>query len=155
MKSLKEILKSKARLLSNQQGFTLTELLIVIALIALIGTFVTGNVINKYTKSKVDATKIQMKGLGTILDDFRRECGFYPLTDQGLDALVAKPTNGRECKGYSPEGYIKNGKVPKDGFGNEFMYESDGNKFVIKSLGNDNKEGGEGFDKDILSSELD
>lgn len=137
----------------DEQGFTLTELLIVIALIALIGTFVTSNVISKYNRSKVDATKIQMKQLGTILDDFRRECGFYPLTDQGLDALVSKPA-GRECKNYSPDGYIKGNKVPKDGFGNDFQYESDGNKYVIKSLGNDGKEGGEGFDKDMLSTEI-
>jgi len=148
----------KARLAAevarNEEGFTLTELLIVIALIALIGTFVTSNVISKYNRSKVDATKIQMKQLGTILDDFRRECGFYPTTDQGLDALVQKPTNGRECKNYSPDGYIKGGKVPKDGFGNDFAYESDGNKYVIKSLGNDGKEGGEGVDKDLLSNEI-
>lgn len=137
-----------------QAGFTLIELLIVISIIALIGGFVTTNLISKYNQAKVNATKIQMKQLGVILDDFRRECGFYPSTEQGLDALVRKPVGGRECKNYDPEGYIKNGKIPKDGFGNEFSYESDANKYVMKSLGNDGAEGGEGVDKDILSTEL-
>ena len=138
----------------GEKGFTLTEMLIVIALIAMVGTFVTVNVMSKYNKSKIDATKIQMKQLGVILDDFRRDCGFYPTAEQGLDALVKKP-GGRECKNYDPEGYIKGGKVPKDGFGFDFGYTSDGNKFQIKSLGNDGKEGGEGIDKDITSDELD
>ena len=138
----------------GQDGFTLTELLIVIALIAMIGTFVTGNIISKYQQSKVDATKIQIKSIGTILDDFKRECGFYPTQDQGLEALIAKPTTGRECKNYSPDGYIKGNKIPKDGFNNDFVYESDGNKYLLKSLGNDGKEGGEGYDKDILSTDL-
>jgi general secretion pathway protein G len=147
-------MENKRRFMRAEAGFTLTEMLIVIALIALVGTFVTTNVMSRFNRAKVDSTKIQMKNLGVILDDFRRECGFYPLTDQGLDALVKKPA-GRECKNYDPEGYVKGGKVPKDGFGNDFGYESDGNKYVLKSLGNDNREGGEELDKDILSNEID
>ncbi len=143
------------RLARSEAGFTLTEMLIVIALIALVGTFVTTNVISRYQRSKVDATKIQIKQLGVILDDFRRECGFYPTTDQGLDALVKKPTAGRDCKNYDPEGYIKGGKLPNDGFGQPFAYEGDGNRYILKSLGNDSAEGGEGIDADISSNDVD
>jgi general secretion pathway protein G len=145
------------RTASSQAGFTLTEMLIVIALIALVGTFAVGQVMNRFNESKVKATKIQMKGLGTILDDFRRECGFYPLTDQTLEALITKPTGGRECKNYAPEGYIggNSKRVPKDGFDNDFIYTSDGNKYELKSLGNDGQEGGAGIDKDINSNEID
>ena len=100
--------------LKNQSGFTLTEMLIVVAIIALISTFVVGNVMGKYSKAKVDTTKIQIKNLGVILDDFRRECGFYPTNDQGLEALLHKPSSGRECKNYDPEGYIKGKSIPKD-----------------------------------------
>ena len=152
---LKRLNTQTRQTLANDHGFTLTEMLIVIALIALVGTFVTTNVISKFQTSKVNATKIQIKQLGVILDDFKRECGFYPTSEQGLDALVKKPTGGRECKNYDPEGYIKGGKIPKDGFGYDFVYNSDGQKYELKSLGNDNAEGGEGVDADITNNNID
>lgn len=137
---------------SDESGFSLIEMLIVMALMALVGTFVATNVMQKYDEAKVSATKIQMQQLGVILDDFRRVCGFYPSTEQGLDALL-KPPAGRECKNYLPEGFIKN-KVPEDGWARPFEYLSpDGNKYVLKSLGRDGKAGGDGFDKDISSDD--
>jgi len=143
-----------ARHADDAAGFSLIEMLIVIALMALVGTFVVGNVMRKYDQAKVDAARIQIRQLGTILDDFRRVCGFYPSTEQGLEALIKPPVGGRECKNYDPEGFIKDKKVPTDPWGNLFVYESDGNKYVIKSLGSDQKPGGEGFDKDISSDDL-
>ena len=136
----------------SQSGFSLIEMLIVIALMALVGTFVATNVIRKFDKAKVDATKIQIKQLGVILDDFRRVCGFYPTTEQGLDALIKAPA-GRECKNYDPEGFIKEKKVPKDAWNNDFIYESDGNKYTLKSLGRDNKAGGDDLDADLSSDD--
>jgi general secretion pathway protein G len=136
----------------SRAGFSLMEMMIVIALIALVGTFVSTKVIRSYEESKYNATKIQMRQLGVILDNFYRVCGFYPTQDQGLDALAVKP-QGRECKNYDPEGFIK--KVPKDAWEEPFIYISDGTKYEIKSLGRDKKDGGEGFDKDISSNELD
>ena len=140
-------------LIRSEAGFSLIEMLIVIALMALVGTFVLTNVMKRFDESKVSATKIQMKQLGTILDDFRRVCGFYPTTDQGLDALAKAPTTGRECKNYDPEGFIK--KIPKDAWDSDFIYTSDGNKYKMISLGSDKVEGGEGFNKDLNSDELD
>ncbi len=67
----------KAHKISNH-GFTLTEMLIVIAIIGVVMTLVASNVSSKFARAKVDATKIQIKQLGVILDDFKRECGFYP-----------------------------------------------------------------------------
>lgn len=142
-----------ARLASNQQGFTLTEMLVVIALIAVVGAFVGQNVISKFGRAKVDATRIQMRQLMTTLDTFKLQCGFYPLTDQGLEALVKKPQGGRECKDYDPAGYIAGGKVPKDSWNTDFQYFSDGNTYEIKSLGADIKEGGDGNDKDLSSND--
>jgi general secretion pathway protein G len=152
LRSLKALADETRR---DERGFTLTEMLIVIALIALIGTFVAGNVIDKFSRAKVDSTKVQMRNLSTVLDQFKLDCGFYPLSDQGLDALLKKPA-GRECKNYDPNGYLKSGsKVPRDSWSNDFGYQSDGNKFVITSFGSDGKEGGEGNDKDIASDQLD
>jgi general secretion pathway protein G len=146
----KKLIRTTAEL--GQKGFTLMEMLIVIALIGLMGSFVAVKVMDRFDKAKVDSTKIQMKQLGVILEDFRRVCGFYPTTEQGLDALVKKP-EGRPCPNYEPEGFVK--KVPKDSWDRDFTYSSDGNKYQIKSLGRDGAEGGEGYDKDITSDELD
>lgn len=150
LKSFKKIMRQGAEL--GQAGFTLMEMLIVIALIGLMGSFVAVKVMDRFDKAKVDSTKIQMKQLGVILEDFRRVCGFYPTTDQGLDALVKKP-DGRPCPNYEPEGFVK--KVPNDAWDRPFSYMSDGNKYQVKSLGRDGQEGGEGYDKDITSDELD
>lgn len=139
---------------NEERGFTLIEMLIVMAVIALIGTTVTLNVMGKFERAKADQTRIQMRQLGVILDDFRRECGFYPTTDQGLEALIRKP-DGRECKNYDPEGYIKQGKVPTDGWDTQFVYLSEGRSYELISLGADNAEGGEGLDADISSKEID
>lgn len=138
-------------LLKQEEGMTLIEILIVIALIAMVGSFVGVKVLRQYDNAKVDATKIQMRNLGPVLDMFKRDCGFYPLTDQGLDALSKKP-QGRECKNYDPEGYTK--KVPKDGWDRDFMYTSDGNTYSLKSLGQDGAEGGTDVNKDISSEEI-
>lgn len=143
------------RLLPKQtaeSGFSLIEMLIVIALMAMVGTFVATNLFRRYDEAKVNATKVQIRQLGVILDDFRRVCGFYPLTGDGLQALITKPSS-RECKNYDPEGFIKDKHVPKDAWDNDFFYESDGSKYIMRSFGADKKEGGDGFDKDINSDD--
>lgn len=131
-------------------GFTLMELLIVIAIIGSLGTLVGLNFMRKYDQSRVDTTKVQIRQLGVMLDDYRRMCNHYPTSDEGLDALVHPPAT---CKNADPEGLIRDKRVPKDAWSNDFQYSSDGNKYIIKSLGADGKEGGEGFDKDISSDD--
>ncbi len=145
-------LDSGKTLLRDERGFTLTEMLIVVAIIAMIGTFAVGKIMSQYNRAKVDSTKIQIRNLATLLDNYRLDCNYYPNTDQGLEALVTKPTGGRECKNYNPEGYAK--KVPNDGWGNAFLYESDGTKFVIKSLGQDGQPDGAENNADISSDTI-
>jgi general secretion pathway protein G len=156
--NLKKILQTKPMSFSealksnSQKGFTLIELMIVIAILGLLAALVGTNVMSKLEEAKASTTRNQIRQLGVVLDDFRRVCGFYPSTDQGLDALVHAP-QGRECKNYDPEGFIKGGHVPKDGWDRDFLYESDGNKYVIKSLGADGQPGGTGRDADISSDD--
>ena len=144
--------EKKLNIHQNEKGFTLIEMMIVLAIIAMVMGFLGPKIIRRFDESKVSATKIQIKQLSVILDDFRRVCGFYPSTEQGLDALVTAPA-GRTCKNYDPEGFVK--RIPKDAWNFDFVYTSDSSKFEIKSLGADGKEGGEGFDKDISSNDID
>lgn len=148
------MLKDIKKVVLSQQGMSLIEILIALTLLALAGTFVGGKVFDQLQEGKVQSARIQIKSLSERLKEFRRDCNFLPTTDQGLDALINKPTGGRECKRYAPSGYIEGGKVPLDPWDHEFIYESDGKTFTITSLGADNAEGGEGADADINSKDL-
>lgn len=140
--------------LLNQQGMSLIEILIALTLLGIAGTFVAGRVFENLQEGQIKSAKIQIKSLGDRLTEFRRDCNFLPTTDQGLDALIEKPTGGRDCKRYAPGGYIKDGKIPLDPWDAEFIYESDGRNYEIKSYGADNAEGGEGADADISSKDI-
>ena len=138
---------SKLAKLGADQGFTLIEMVIVITIIGLIAGLVGTNVMKRYQEAQIKSTQIQMKTLGTVLDDFKRVCGFYPTTDMGLDALVHKPA-GRDCKNYDPDGFIK--KVPNDAWDHPFGYFSDGDKYQLKSLGKNGTEGEGNINSDDL-----
>ena len=139
-------------IVKNQKGLSLVEILIALTLLALAGTFVVSNVFDSLREGEINSAKIQIQKLEEILTDYRRKCGRYPTTDQGLDALVSNP--GEACKRYPPNGFIKDGKIPMDPWDNEFGYESDGRKYVIISYGPDGLEGGEEYDADISSEDL-
>ena len=133
----------------KEAGFTLIEMMIVVAIIALIGSIVGVQVIKRFDEARVNTTKNQIRSLSMVLDDFRRVCGRYPTTEQGLDALIKKE-NAPDCKNWDE--FIK--KLPQDAWNRDFTYTSDGNNTEIKSLGADGKEGGTQSDQDISSKDL-
>src|SRR3990167_1826175 len=110
--------------LRGAKGMTLIEIMVVVAIIGGILAVVAVNVLDYFDESKVETTKIQMKNIESALDQFKRRNGFYPTTEQGLAALVEKPSVGKIPENYPKEGYLK--KVPKDSWGNEFIYSSPG-----------------------------
>lgn len=141
----------------GQAGMTLIEIMVVITIIGLIATVVTVNVLDRLTEANIATTKTQIKSLESGLDEYRRSNGRYPTTEQGLKALVEKPTVGKIPNNYPKNGYLKGGKIPKDSFGNDFIYYSPGiygHEYEIISLGNDGQEGGEDEDSDIKSWEI-
>ena len=151
MKTICQRTTRNARL-SRKQGFTLIEILIVITLLGFIATFAITNIMGKYSEGQQKGTVIIMRQIQTALDDYYRSCNHYPTTGQGgLEALLAKPTVAPDCRNYSPDGYLKDKKLPKDGWDRDFIYiNEDGSKnYSLKSLGADGKEGGDGFDKDL------
>jgi general secretion pathway protein G len=139
----------------SQKGMTLIEIMVVVAIIGSIAALVTVNVLDYLDESKVDTTKIEIKNVEGALEQFKRKHGFYPTTEQGLQALVEKPTAGRVPDNYPKGGYLK--KVPKDAWGNDFTYYSPGvagHEYEIISLGRDGQEGGEDYDSDIKNYEI-
>jgi general secretion pathway protein G len=140
---------------NTQSGFSLIEIMIVITLLGLIGTFAVTNYMARQQEGNRKGAKILMQTLRGTLDDYFRICSAYPTNAQGgLEALAKGPADG-SCKEYTPaNASIK--KVPKDPWGMDFFYLSDdGRKYVLKSFGADKREGGEGNDKDISTEDAD
>ncbi|MBI3558623.1 MAG: type II secretion system major pseudopilin GspG [Deltaproteobacteria bacterium] len=126
---------------SSERGFTLIEIMIVLTLLGLIGTFAVTNYMKSQREGYIRSTKILMQQLKTALDDYYRTCNSYPNTGQGMAALISKPGDST-CKDYDPNGYIQGKKVPQDPWGHDFIYIcDDGKHLTLKSLGPDGKEG--------------
>ncbi|MDQ7089313.1 MAG: type II secretion system major pseudopilin GspG [Methylococcales bacterium] len=138
--------------LKTQQGFTLLELLVVLSIIALLAGVVVPKSIEYLDDSKIKTARLQVEELSAALDMYKLDVGSYPKTDQGLLALVEKPSNGKRWNGP----YVrKNKKIPNDPWEQDYTYVSPGEhgKFDLFSLGADGQEGGEGTDQDITSWE--
>ncbi len=135
--------------INSNKGMSLIEILIALTLISLMGTFIAGKVFDSLHEGRVKSAMIQMKAFESQLKEFRRKCFFYPSTEQGLDALLNKPSGGRECKNYPSNGFVDADEIPLDPWENEYVYIFDGQKVNIISYGADNIEGGEDKDADI------
>jgi general secretion pathway protein G len=142
------------RRLRREDGFTLLELMIVITIIGILSLIVVPRFMDIPQKTRVEAAKQQIAAFGLALDRYNLDNGMYPTTEQGLQALVQKPTTEPMPMNFNEGGYLKKKDVPKDPWGREYMYRSpgeQGNEYEIMSYGSDGKEGGEGTSADIRS----
>ncbi len=125
------------------------ELLVVLAILALIATVAVPMYLNHLTKSQIRTADIQIDRLGAILDAYLLDVGRYPTQEEGLEALVSAPPGVDRWSGP----YLKNKEALTDPWGNAYVYRSPGRhgKYDLYSLGADGAEGGEDEDKDITS----
>lgn len=143
----------KKRRRKNRYGFTMIELMAMLIIIGLLATLVVTKVATKIDQARVTTTKANLKVLHSAVTQFRMDTGRLPTEEEGLMALIEQPS---DVVRYEPDGYLETTEIPKDGWGNEFIYElspETGKSFVIKSLGADGKEGGEGNDADLYSTD--
>ena len=141
-------------LASRQRGFTLIEIMVVVVIIGILIGLVAPNILGRVDESRVTAARTDIASLESALEMYRLDNKHYPTTDQGLSALVAKPSGSPEPRKWNPQGYLKKGKVPKDPWGNDYLYVSPGSNrqaFEIYSLGADGREGGDSYDADIFN----
>jgi general secretion pathway protein G len=139
------------RLLAERGGFTLIEIMVVIIILGLLATLVIPNITGYTEKAKREKARADIASLEGALELFKADSGFYPSTEQGLDALVYKPTTGRVPAKWMEGGYFKKG-IPLDPWGNRYVYFAPGRRgegYEIISLGSDGQES----DDDISSSE--
>ena len=139
--------------LSKNKGFTLLEIIIVVTILGILVAVVLPKIVGRTDDARVTETKVQLKNIETALKLFKVDNGFYPATEQGLDALVIIPTTGKIPAKYRDGGYLEQKKVPTDAWNNQYVYTSPGlhGDYDIISFGADGKEGGEGYDADIES----
>ncbi|HEX5804282.1 MAG TPA: type II secretion system major pseudopilin GspG [Azospira sp.] len=129
-------------------GFTLLELLVVVAIIGLLAGYVGPKYFGQIGKAEVKAARAQIDALDKALDAYRLDLGRYPSSEQGLAALVVAP--GGAGKWAGP--YLKKG-VPLDPWGRPYVYKSPGEHgdFDLLSLGRDGTPGGSGEDADVTN----
>ncbi|KGD65858.1 general secretion pathway protein GspG [Alcanivorax nanhaiticus] len=141
MDNMKTLKRQKA-----VSGFTLLEIMVVVAIIGLLAAVIVPNVIGQGEAAKVDLTKANMGKIVQQLDLYKFNNGSYPTTEEGLNGLVERPASARK---WPDGGYLP--KVPQDPWNNDYIYLSPGvdGPFDLLSLGADGAEGGEGNDADI------
>ena len=137
----------------RRSGFTLVEILVVVVILGLLATLVIPRVVGRGEEAKRTATLVQIRAIEQALDLYKLDNGFYPTTEQGLEALVSKPSGMPEPMNYRRDGYMK--KVPVDPWGRPYVYRSPGEhgETDILSFGPDGAEGGEEDNRDITNWE--
>jgi general secretion pathway protein G len=130
----------------KQQGFTLLELLVVIVIIGLLAGYVAPRYFSQVGRSEIQVARAQIESLEKALDQYRLDMKRYPSTEEGLQALAAKPGDAQAWSGP----YLKKA-VPLDPWGRPYVYRTPGQKgeFELISYGRDGKPGGTGEDADI------
>ena len=143
--------------MKDRRGFTLLEILVVVLIISILATIVGVGVAGKTGQAKIAKAHAQITIFQTALDIYRMEQGRLPTQEQGLRALVEKPTAPPVPDKYPSEGYLKSRKLPKDSWGNDYVYimpGSLGEACEVISYGSDGEPGGTGDAADISSSDL-
>lgn len=143
--------KNKRRRIAS--GFTMVELMAILVIIGLLAAVVAQNVVSKIDKAKVTTSKVSLQVLRNAVTQFKLDTGDFPSEDTGLQELIEQPS---DVSGWQEGGYLETTEVPKDAWGNDFIYERyppSGKPFVIISYGADGEEGGEGNNADLLSTD--
>ena len=138
-------------------GFTLLELMIVVVILGILATLLVPKIMHKPDEARVVKAKNDIKAIEMALKMYKLDNGMYPTTEQGLKALIEKPEIEPIPKHWREGGYLETNEVPKDPWGNPYIYRSpgeEGREYEIISLGADGKEGGTGVNADIKSWEL-
>ncbi|MBW4055145.1 MAG: type II secretion system major pseudopilin GspG [Proteobacteria bacterium] len=143
------------QIVKNRKGFTLIEIMVVIVILALLAALVAPKLMGRADDAKITDAHVQIKNIETALKLYKLDNGNYPTTEQGLSALVTKPTVGVIPKSYKEDGYLEKKTIPKDPWGNDYLYLSPGEHgdYDLYSYGSDGAKGGEGKNADITSWE--
>jgi general secretion pathway protein G len=152
-------LHASRRHLYGNRGFTFIEIMVVVAILAILAALVVPRIMGRTDDAKRTAAKVQIRNIEGALQLYKLDNGIYPTTEQGLKALVEKPSVGVVPKKWKIGGYLP--KLPEDPWGNPYKYLSPVQRadqkldYEVTSLGTDGEVGGEGVNADITNWNLD
>jgi general secretion pathway protein G len=147
------------RTAGNSAGFTFIEIMVVVAILAILAALVVPRIMGRTDDAKRTAAKVQIRNIEGALQLYKLDNGVYPTTEQGLKALIEKPAVGVVPKKWKIGGYLP--KLPEDPWANPYKYLSPVQRgdqridYEITSLGTDGEVGGEGVNADITNWNLD
>lgn len=146
-------MESNRIITARRAGFTLFEMIIVVAILGLLVALVAPRLTGNLEKSKVTVTKTQIANLSTSIEQFYLEVGRYPSQEEGLEALVERPQSVPEEKWNGP--YTEKDVLPRDGWDRPFEYDppndENHNRYIVRSLGADGQPGGEKTNSDLTN----
>jgi general secretion pathway protein G len=121
----------------KQTGFTLIEIMVVVVILAILASVVVPKIMDRPDEARIAKAKQDIRAVESAFGLYKLDNFVYPTTDQGMEALVTKPSGSPEPKNYKKGGYVKS--VPKDPWGNEYKYLNPGvhGEIDIFSLGPD------------------
>ncbi|WDP90407.1 MAG: type II secretion system major pseudopilin GspG [Desulfobacter sp.] len=141
----------------NDKGFSFIELMVVVVILGILAGMIVPRYMGRTDDAKAVKAKVDIAAIETSLKMYRLDNGSYPSTEQGLMALIEKPSTDPPAPNWNADGYLDKKSLPKDPWGREYLYLSPGvhEEFDIISYGADGAPGGEGKNADINSWEID
>jgi len=123
----------------KQQGFTLVEVMVVVVILGILAALIIPKIMSRPEQARIVKVKQDILAIQSALDLYKLDNGVYPSTDQGLQALVSKPSIPPVPRSWKAEGYLQD--VPQDPWGQTYQYMNDNEKLRIFSYGPKGKEG--------------
>ncbi len=147
---------NKVNKIRNQRmkGFTLIEIIVVVVIIGLLAAVIAPNIFGQVEEARIKKSLSDLRAIESALNLYRLDNFNYPTTEQGIQALVSKPSGSPEAKNWRKGGYIP--RMPLDPWGSEYQYTNPGTSgdFDLFTFGADGKVGGEDNNKDLSTADL-
>jgi len=143
--------------ISGEEGFSFLELMVVVVILGILATYIAPRFMGRTDDAKAVKAKVDILSIETALKLYKLDNGHYPTTEQGIAALVEKPSTEPVPLNWKEKGYLEKARVPKDPWGKDYLYLSPGihDNYDLISYGADGVPGGEGKNKDVNSWDLD